>query len=354
MQSVIYPTKEMLDSFLKTVLTESSWSMKQRGYVAPTIYLEKGFSISGWNYYATLDDAFNKLKYIVNEGGYDARPAGSVTFKPDSTAQPAGINVDFYLPVNKDSIVNLGYKAMKFLYENYTQPSLSVCRFFKTDGSGPYFLVLNKEYFGIAATKVDSYSADKIAALDTFHREAALLKARHNVLAIFLNELAARQLTPFEQQIFNDGSLRLQTMRTEMASIEGLNPYYSKDGQVGFLGIPLIAWIIVAAIVASWAASKILTEAEKTKRLNLSYNQSKWAEDQRLKISQEITKGTISKEQGDSLYKSLTGVSIAAAKNAETASASSPSMFGEIGDIVKWGAIGLGVYAVANAVGRSK
>lgn len=354
MKAAIYPTKEMMNSFIKTVLGESFLTIKQRGYVAPIFFLEKGPSISGWNYYATLDEAFNKLKYIVNEGGYDARPSGSIKFKPDRTAQPAGINVDFYLPINKNSIVNVGYKAMKFLYENYSQPSLSVCRFFKTDGTGPYYTILNKAYFGIAATKIASYSADKISALDNLYREAAVLKARHNVLAIFLNNLASRQLSAFEQQIFNEGSLRLQTMRAEIAQIEGINLYYSKDGQIGVIQIALIAWLVVGAIVVSWSVNKILESAEKTKRVNLSYNQSKWAEQQRLLIAQELTKGTITKSQAGILDKSLSMTIEAANKNAETASENSPSVFGEVGNIVKWGAIGLGVYAIANAIGRSK
>lgn len=352
MSTQLYPTKEMLDSFLKSLIAKSSWLLQKKGYVAPTFFLLKGKTISGYNYYNSLQDAFNKVKYLVREGGADVRPAGSIPFTKDGTPQTAGINCDFYFAVNPLLTINLGYEAVKYWYEKYPQVLFCIVRFYKTDGSGPFFSVLDRRYFGVTATPVSSYSYDKISAIDKFNREAALLKAQHNSLAGYLNAMASKTMSPVEQQIFNKGSLRLQTMRAEMSQIEGLEIYYSNDGRIGAIQIGHIGWIIIGSVIAGWAASKILTEAEKTKRVVASYNHQQWAADQKLLIAQEVTKGSITKEQASVLSKDLDVMIKTAGENAAAASAPSQSMFGEIGEIVKWAAIGFGLYAVSKSIGK--
>lgn len=358
MKDLLYPTAAQLDTFLKTFqLYDFGLSLQKKGFVAPTIFLQKGKLISGWNTYATLQDAFNKIKYLIGDGGADIKPAGSVSFKKDGTAQTIGINVDFYVAINKDKVVNLGYAAFKTAYEKFSKPIYFICKFYKPDGTGPYFLIFDKRYMAAAATTVSSYEKSKVAALDELHRETALLKAQHNVLASFLNKLAAKQLSPLEQQIFNQGMLRLSAMRSEMSALVAngtMEVYYSKDGTIGALVIPLIAWIIVGAVAAGWTVNKIVTEVNKTKRLRTSYDQQKWAAEQELLIAQELKKGTITKEDAAILTAGVKQVSQQAGENATTASQPDKSMFGEIGDIVKWGAIGFGIYAVANAIGNSK
>lgn len=359
MKDLLYPTAAQLDTFLKTFqLYDFGLSLQKKGFVAPTIFLQKGKLISGWNTYATLQDAFNKIKYLIGDGGADIKPAGSVSFKKDGTAQTIGINVDFYVSINKDKVVNLGYAAFKTAYEKFSKPIYFICKFYKPDGTGPYFLIFDKRYMAASATTVSSYEKNKVAALDELHRETALLKAQHNVLASFLNKLAAKQLSPLEQQIFNQGMLRLSAMRSEMSALVAngtMEVYYSKDGTIGALPVvALIAWIVVGAGVVGWTVQKIVADSNKVKRMKISYDHQKWAAEQELIIAEAYKNEKITKEDKDRLTASVKQVSQQAGENATTASQPEKSMFGEIGDIVKWGAIGFGIYAVANAIGNSK
>lgn len=356
MGNILYPSKAVLDSFHKFMVSEIGLPFKQKGYVAPTVFLQKGKIVSGWNYYNSLNDAFEKVKFMLHYGGTDVKPAGSVSFKKDGTAQTLGINVDFYFAANAMTPVNLGYLAAKYAMQqapaNYY---FGIFRFFKTDGTGPYYSILDPRYLGITATLVSSYDADKIAALDRFHREAQLLKTKYNTLAAYLNALATKQLTPVQQQVFNEGVLKLTALRSEMETIEGLEYYKQKDGQIGIaFAIPLIAWLIIGAVAISWSVSKILTEYNKTARLNASYDVQKWVQEQKVKIAKEVTAGTLTKEQAAQLNNELNQVNNNAAANAAAAAKNSESFMGELGNIVKWAAIGLGVMAIAGAVGKAR
>jgi hypothetical protein len=334
---VLYPNRSHLDGFLKVFLKEQLLSVKQRGYVAPTVFLLKDKIISGYNYYNTLDDAFAKLKYLFHDAtGRNVTPAGSVPFKKDGTAQTLGINVDFYFAVNSSRLVNLGYVALKAA--NATGDYIyGVFRFYKTNGSGPYYSVYDPTLFGATATPAGSYSADKIEALDKFHREVALLKSKHNTLAIYLNSLAAKKRNTAEDHAFIRGNFILTAMRAELATLQGVEVYYSKDGTIGVIAIPLIAWVIIGAI-ASWGVPKILEQFEKTKRINASYDTVKWVHDQKVWVFQELKAGRITQEHANLLLADLDKLSATATKNAE-ASAAGSSMFGDVTELIKWGAL---------------
>lgn len=352
MPNIIYPNKGILDALLRSFSAEVGFSFEKKGYVAPTVFLMKGKQYgSGMSYYSSLSDAFDRLKYIFHQGGRNVSSVGYVPLKKDGTAQTIGINVDFYFAVNPLAVVNLGYAARRFAS---SQPDriYSIIRFYKTDGSGPYYAIYDPNYFGAAATPVSSYSSDKIAAMDKFSREAALLKAKHNTLATYLTQLSAKQLTPVHQQIFNEGSLRLQTMRAEMAQIEGLEVYYSKDGAIGIIALPLIGWVIVGAVVAGWAVSRIIEQYQKTARVNSSYDVQKWVSDQKVKIAQEVVAGRISQASANELNNELNQVSKKAGENAETASQNN-SMFGDVAEVLKWGAIVFIAAKVLPMLGKS-
>ena len=354
MAYILYNSKANLDAYLRSLLSEGGFSLKQKGYVAPTVFLLQGKNAgSGWNYYNSLTDAFEKCKYLLRLGGSNIPPAGFVPLKKDGTAQTIGINVDFYFAVNKDKLVNLGYKARKFA-NTLSNPVFCILRFYKTDGTGPFYTVYDPRYMGASATPVSSYSADKISAIDRLNREVALVKAKHNVLASYLNALAVKKLTPVEQQIFNEGSLRLQTMRAEIQQINGIEIYYSKDGTIGFIVLPLIAWLIVGAAVVGWAVSKIVEQYQKTARLNASYDAQKWVSDQKIKIEREVTKGTLTKDQAAALTNDLDKLNANAQKNAEESAKNVPGMFGDIANVVKWAAIALVAWKGMELLGKSK
>lgn len=339
MADILYPSRSFLDAALKQLAAQQFFSLKQKGYVAPTVFLKKDKLISGYNYYSSKADAFAKLKYLHKDAsGRNVAPAGNIPFKKDGTAQTMGMNCDFYFAVNKDKLVNLTYAALKLALQHGFV--YCVFSFYKTDTSGPYWGIFDPHLFGASATTVDSYNPEKVAALDKFHREVAMIKTKHNLLAGYLNNLASRQLTAAEQQIFNEGSLRLQTMRAEMAAIDGIDVYYSKDGRIGFLILPLIAWIIIGTVAVSWTVSKIFEQTEKTKRLNASYDVQKWVSDQKIKIAQDVKAGRIDASQANQLYVDLNKTDAAAAKNAEE-SAKNTSMFGDVASMVKWGVLGL-------------
>jgi len=353
MANILYPTKDALNSFFAAWSSDNGKSIAAKGYVAPTVFIYNNKTQTSWNYYNSLSEAFQKLKYIFSQPVNNVSPAGSVPFKKDGTSQTFGINVDFYFAVSPNNLVNMSYAAAKVAY-NLPDKYYGVVRFYKTDGTGPFYSVFDPSVFNIAATAVGSYNSDKIAALDKFHRECALLKVKYNSLSIFLNTLASKNMNAVEQRIYSEGLSKLNAMESEMNTIKGIEFYKSKDGQIGFIQIPIIAWIVIGSIAAAWAVNNILTEYNKTARINAAYDVQKWVSEQQLKISQEVKAGSITKEQGDNLFKNLGQIAAGAIKNAEQASKPSGGLLSNIGDIVKWAAIGMGIVLIAGVASKSK
>ncbi len=226
-------------------------------------------------------------------------------------------------------------------------PSASgVIRFFTTQGAGAYYTTWNNHWFGAAATVIQNYSPDKIAALDAFYREVALLKYRYNSLVGFLNALAARQLNAREQQIFNEGILKLQNISNQMNTIEGIEIQYTDKGAViGIIPIILIiAIILILASATAWTVSTVLTEQEKTKRINDSFELNKWVADKKLEVAAAVTAGTISQTAASGIYKTLDDAAGIGNKVAVESTKNTDSIFKSIGGLLQWGVIGLGIY----------
>lgn len=356
MADVLYPSKALLDAFLKTLLEDVALSLKAKGYIAPTVFFQSGKTISepGWAYYKSLNDAFLKLKYLFKDpAGQNIRPEGSIPIAKNKTAQTIGYNADFYFAVNPASVVSLGYKAIKF---SVTQSAniYAIFSFYKQNGSGPYYAIFDPKYLGAAAMPVTSLSADKISAIDKFTREALVLKARHNTLVDYIGTLAQKPQTPALKKVLTESVSKLQAMRAGIQSIEGIKVYYSNDGRIGNpLGLGYLGWIVIGGVLAAWAVPKIIEQFEKTKRLNASFDVQKFVIDNNAFLAQEYKAGRISKAEYDQLIAINQQALDAAIKAAATAVAPSKSMFGEVGDIVKWVAIGLGVFALSGAIGKS-
>jgi hypothetical protein len=313
----------------------------QRDYVAPTVFKKNGIGITtGWNYYGTLGEAIVKWKFLNNKpGGSDVAPEGTINFQPNTSAQTAGINVDFYILQSDGRWYLTNYKYLRGLV---SYPSM-IYRFYTIDGVGPYWAIFDPARFGIAATSIDSVSPDKLAALDDFYRELALLKYRYNSLAGFMNGLSLQTLSPQEQQIYNEGTLKLQQMAEQMKLIKGIEISFTDKGAVvGVLPILLIIAIIaILAAATAWTITEITSMKERTRQINDAFQLNQWVADKKTQLATMVTSGQITQDQATDINHTLDKAQIVANKVADNASKTdSPGLFGEITGLVKWGIIG--------------
>lgn len=304
------------------------------GYVAPTVYLKQGVTtIPRWRYYRTFAEAS-----AAYSGNYPPTSAGYVSFLQNGTGQTFGVNVDFFV-LQSGKWVPVNYSYMK---ENNSPKC--IVRIFTPQGDGAFYAVFEPVYFGLTATVVGDYSAEKIAALDKFYREVYLLKFRYNALVGFLNEMSKRQLTPTEQQIFNEGLLKLQSLSNQMTTIEGIEFTFTQSGTVGIPILLIIAIIAILSAVAGWTIASILEEQEKTKRINDSYELNRWIAEKKLQVAQAATSGSITNAQAADINRTLDNAAAIGNKVATDSSTPGKSALGEIGTIVKWGVVGFLVF----------
>lgn len=324
------------------IQSELNKNYSNRGYLAPTIYLLAKKDISAWNYYDTFDKAKKKWDYLRKlAGGSNVSPSGSVSFTRNAPqAQTIGINVDFYIPQSPGVWVPVAYATMKDYYEKTTPDKFyCIAKFYPTNGKGPYFILMDKNYMGISATSVNTTDAKKLAELDGFHREVQLLKYRYNSLVAFLTELSKKDLTAKQQQIFNEGLLLKSNLESQIRGIKGIEITYATTGQINGIGVaPLLVIAIIAIIAAAtaWTVYAIATEREKTKRINDGYDVSKWVTTK----MQEVAKDpNISQADKTKILNTLKETSDTASNVVQNSSENTKSVFGEIGDIAKFGLI---------------
>jgi hypothetical protein len=311
-----------------------------RGYIAPTVFKKSGIQINaGVNYYDDLVSAVSKYYYLSKQGGVNIAPTGQVNFQPDSSAQTLGINADFYI-INNNAWQWASYDYIKGLL--YWPPM--VFRFYTTDGQGPYYSVFDSSYMGLSATPVDSVSSEQLAALDGLYREKELMKYCYNSLAGFLNTLSQRVLTPTEQQIFNEGNLRLQAMANEMQGLDGMEFTFTATGAIGIIPLLIIAIVAILAVVASWTITQIVELQQKTKQINDSYALSEWVANKKEEIAQQVQAGTISQADADNINKNLDSAANAANAIATKAAEKSSSLLGSIGTIIEWSVLGYAAF----------
>lgn len=308
----------------------------KRGYVAPTVYLLASKFLSNYNYYGSLTDAINKLSFLKGWGGSNVPPIGMVSFVNNGTAQTFGINCDFYaLIANQWQLVDYAY--LKSMTGSSFPPV--VFRFISANGTGPYYAIFDRYYFGLAATSVAETDPVKLAELDAYWREVQLLKYRYNSFVGFLNTLSTKQLNTVEQQIYNEGLLMLNTLSNQLHNIRGVYIEYDNGQKIG---LPVVAIIIIIAVlsgVTAWTVSSIATEREKTKRINDSYDLQKWIVTKKQEIAQQVTAGKISAQSAAGINSSLDAAASQAAKIADNAS-KNKTIFGDVATIAKWGVLG--------------
>lgn len=322
---------------------QQAWQVSQvigdTGYVAPTVYLNKNVTnVPNWKYYSTKAAALKQLYYLTGEKGFASQPeTGAVSFRKDGTAQTFGINVDFYLPVSTLSNVPLPYTVAKDLILN-TKLRFLLVRFTTVNGSGPYYAVFNSLYFGMSATTVKA-TGERFKAYDKFYREVQLLKTKYNTLVTFLTKLSEKQLSAKEQQIFNKGILLKDNLYQQIKQVKGIEIYTSSSGGIGVVAIPVI-WVIalIAAVAASWTIVEINKEWEKSKRINDANDVQKWVAEQMQIVAADPK---ISAEDKKRILKTLSDTADSASKVAEKSAEDEKGLFGEIGNILKWGIIGI-------------
>jgi hypothetical protein len=317
-----------------------------RQYIAPTFYLLAGKYLSGLNYYTTLQKAVNKFNYLNGlSGGINEVAAGNISFTNDGSAQTAGINCDFYVLVNG----NWQLSSYGYLKRTSAWPPVIV-RFYKTDTTGPYYAILPALYFGISAFKVSTTDPDKLKALDEFWKEAQVLKYRYNSLAAFLNLLSQKQMNTVEKSIYNEGALLISRMNEDIKKLPGLEFEFKDYATIGIPVLLIIAAIAVLGGTVAWSASQIITEKEKTKRINDSYDLQRWVSDKKIEVAQLATAGQISQTAASNIANDLDSTVKAAQKVADSSSKNSGGVFDNISSIVKWGAVGVLGYSILKTI----
>lgn len=337
-------------SDLRAIQQYAARNFSTSGYVAPTVFKLKN-SMAGYNYYKTRAEAVDKLLYLNNMGGRNVPAAGAIRFVKPGDYETFGINVDFFVHVpfvNKWMAVP--YEFMRMYYTKLK----FVFRFYDTSGKGPFYSVFDARSFGIAAQKIDKVSTEKLRALDEFHRELQVLKAKHNTLVSFLADLSKKNLSASEQRTFNSGVLLLNNLQNQLRTIKGVDITYGETGAVAGVGVaPVLIWIVVAIVAAgvvSWSVSDILREKEKTSRVNSSYDVQKWVEDQRRQIAAD---NSIPPAEKQRLYDGLDKMAEGSRENAGAALEPTKGTFGEIGDIFKWGVLGLLGITLVKSLGKN-
>lgn len=316
------------------------------GYVAPAIFLKAGAKVTRWNYYKSKADALKKLYKLTNTpGGSDPVPAGAVTFKADGSAQTFGINADFYFPLLSQISVPVPYNAIGMILQRVGNKAVFIAKFYRTTGTGPFYAVIDFTHFSISANVVKA-AGDKLAAIDALQREVALIKATYNFYTNYLNELAAKPfLNPAEQQSYNRANNIRQAMWQEMQQIKDVQFVTMQNGQIGLPVLPLIAWIVIGLGVTIAAASVILKEVEKSKRIRQSYDHQKFLAAEQKKILDGFAAGQYTKEQAQAALKNI-GIAMQTADTVAKETVKDKGVFDNLADIAKFGMIAVIVLAV--------
>jgi hypothetical protein len=259
-----------------------------------------------------------------------------------------GINIDFYLPTATS------WRLVDYAYMKANGLPPAVIRMYTPGGAGPFYSTFNRKYFGLSATKITDYDASKIAALDGFYREVALLKYRYNALVGFLNSLAQKTLSPTEQTIYNQGTLTLQNLNNQISQIKGIEINYTASGAIGLPIILIIAALAILSGVASWTIISIASEQEKTKRINDAYNLAQWIAAKKQEIASQVAAGMLSSSAAESIYNTLDAAAAVGNKIATESSKTSTGFLGEVGGLVKWGVVGLVAYGALQLINKNR
>jgi hypothetical protein len=308
-------------SQLKDLQEWSKKNIAQTVFVNPSVYKPAAIKTSGWNYYASAKDAMYQWAYLNNVKGYTAvKPAGAVLFKKPGIAETMGVTLDFFMYHPALGVVPAPYAIIKQLMYSSNKAATCIMRFYKTDGSGPYWGILDNRYLAITADRYDNIAADKVKAITDFHNTVQKLKRQYNVLASFVTELSKRKLNATEQQVFNESMLRLNNFQNQLRQLKGVTIVWDDSGKVSGIGLVPLVWvaiIVVSAIVATYSLDRILSYLSDAKKLDAANDNIQFVHEQKLKIAAAVKSGAITQEQADILNRDLDKTKDAAQKNAD-------------------------------------
>ena len=303
-----------------------------RNYVAPTFFKKAGSSIPRWNYYSTFQRALNAYNYLTGRSSQDEpNAAGSINFTISGN-ETAGINCDFYV-LYQGAWYPAAYKFFRTM-----NVSTCIVRFYTKSGSGPYYAVYDARFFGASATVTYIQGQEQQQALDELYREMALLKYRYNGLVSFINLLETRGGSP---GILQQARTMQAQMSAQISTIQGVQIFYNKNGMIGLVPLLLIGAIVILAGATAWTVSKIITEKEKTKRINDAFDVARWVDQKMIEVSADPN---LSSSEKNKMLNELNETKKAALSIANKSTKSDKGLFDNLADIVKWGVVGLIVY----------
>lgn len=338
---------------LKSLRAWSEASAARRGYVAPTVFRLATSSITSLNYYRTLDNAVQKLKYLQNRGGKNIAPSGSIKLQQNRTAQTIGINVDFYLADDNLGPIAQPYTTIRQKLSSGAIKNMPF-KFYKTDGSGPFFALLSSTDMGIAATVTQKLSPEKIEAYDRLTREITLLRINYNTLASFLNDLSKKKLNRTQQQIFNEGLLRLQEYRDDIRQIKDIDFVFGKNNQINGIGIlPVVAWLIfgiASALIAAWAVTKIVSKWSEVAKVRSDNNAIQFITEANYRIAADPNLTAAQKKELIS-QNNQTIDNLENHKTTVEENGAKPDMLEQVISLAKWGLIFYGVKTIGQILG---
>jgi hypothetical protein len=321
-------------------------------FMAPTFYKLGTSALPRLNYYDSKPKALQALAALFGEKGFTMPKAtGTIEFKKKGVAETLGINVEFFLPVPHLLNVPVPYALMKNIIQGKVYP-VFIISFYTVEGKGPYYTGFNIYQHAAAATAV-TISNRQATEAKKFYEGIALLKARYNHLVRTLDYIIALPSTPSRQQIINRLTQHRITMLAEIQNIKGVNIVYDKQGGIGVIPLAVIAIIAIVG-AAAWTLNTYITENAKVEKVNAALDYNKWGAAELAKIDAELKAGLITPEQAAQRKQAVAdGIDVA---NGVIKDNSKPpsTLLGEMGDMVKWAAIGFGVYAIANAAGKNK
>jgi len=336
------------NKYLKQAAVEMAYPFSKRGYIAPTVFYLQGKAPASRNYYTSLQDALDKMKYLYNAGGRNVTPAGNIRFTAGGAAQTIGINADFFMPVTNESFVSVPYAVVRStLLDNTNIPG--VFSFYTTDGRGPFYSTFEPANMGVSASKVDGNNA-KVKALDTLHRQLELMKIEYNKLTVFINEANKQPANPVTTLIIANANVRKATMLSQMQSIDkDIKFNFLADTQIGFIQLPIIAWILIfGAAAAAWTIDRALDRAEKSRRITEGFNQQKFVADQKQLAISKLNNKEWTQQQYDVYIKTLDGIALSAQDVIDKSSKEK----GGLVDIAKFGMIAIVALAVSKFAGN--
>ena len=177
-------------------LIKKNEAKKKISYVAPTIYRVAN-GIDKYAYFKTLSKCLRR--YLIATKQMQGKDLGTDGFiKFEGTAPVTmGVNVDFFDYSKDAGVYPLTYEEVK---KNITTSSFyyCICRFYKTDGTGPLYAIFHTKNLAIAAQVVKDLTPQKAALLDEYQRQLQIAQSNFNSYTVYINKLKGKKMNKAE------------------------------------------------------------------------------------------------------------------------------------------------------------